>query len=132
MSADDRDRGTATDYIEPGPPAADSAGRGLESVHVTDRSLVTDESPSIRELESKRKRLRYRSCNRGMKETDLLLGRFADRHLASFDARQLARYEALLRESDPDILAWIAGRETPPVEHDNDVTKLLLDFKYYE
>lgn len=93
---------------------------------------MTEESPSIRELESKRKRLRYRSWNRGMKETDLLLGRFADRHLDSFDARQLARYEALLRESDPDILAWIAGREAPPAEHDNDVTKLLLDFKYYE
>lgn len=67
-----------------------------------------------------------------MKETDLLLGRFADRHLESFDARQLALYDALLAESDPDILAWIVGRERPPAEHDNDVTELLFSFKYYE
>ena len=67
-----------------------------------------------------------------MKETDLLLGRFADSHVASFDARQLALYEALLQESDPDILAWIVGRESPPAKHDNDVMKSLLNFKFYE
>ncbi len=93
---------------------------------------MTDESPSLQALESQRKRLRYRSRNRGTKETDLLLGRFADRHLEAFDPGQLARYDALLQESDPDILAWITGREAPPAEHDNDVTKLLLDFKFYE
>ena len=93
---------------------------------------MTDESPSIDESEAKRRRLRHRSRNRGTKETDLLLGRFASRHLGAFDDRQLARYEALLKESDPDILAWIAGRESPPPEHDNDVTKLLLKFRYYE
>ena len=93
---------------------------------------MTDESPPINESEAKRRRLLYRSRNRGTKETDLLLGRFASRHLEAFDDRQLARYEALLRESDPDILAWIAGREAPPPEHDNDVMKFLLEFKYYE
>lgn len=67
-----------------------------------------------------------------MKETDLLLGRFADSQVESFDARQLALYEAILQESDPDILAWIAGRESPPAKHDNDVMNLLLSFKFYE
>lgn len=90
---------------------------------------MTDENPPIDESEAKRKRLRHRSRNRGTKETDLLLGRFADRHLEGFDDRQLARYEALLGESDPDVLAWISGRGTPPPEHDNDVMKLLLEFK---
>ena len=67
-----------------------------------------------------------------MKETDLILGRFADRHLDSFDARQLALYDALLRESDPDILAWATGREQPLAAHDNDVMKLLFYFKFHE
>ena len=93
---------------------------------------MTDGSPPIDESEAKRKRLRHRSRNRGTRETDLLLGRFANRHLEGFDDRQLARYEALLEESDPDILAWISGRETPPPEHDNDVMKLLLEFKDHE
>ena len=67
-----------------------------------------------------------------MKESDLLLGRFADSHAGSFDARQLVLYEALLQESDPDILSWIAGRESPPAKHDNDVMNLLLNFKFYD
>lgn len=93
---------------------------------------MTDESPPIDESEAQRKRLRHRSRNRGTKESGLLLGRFADRHLEGFDGRQLARYEALLGESDPDVLAWISGREPPPPEHDNDVMKLLLEFKRHE
>lgn len=93
---------------------------------------MTDESAPIDESEAKRRRLRHRSRNRGTREADLLLGRFASRHLEAFDDRQLACYEALLGESDPDILAWIAGRAAPPPEHDNDVTKLLLEFRHHE
>lgn len=80
----------------------------------------------------KRKRLRYRSWNRGMKETDLLLGRFADHHLASFDERQLGHYDDLLEENDPDILAWIIGDQELPPKHRNDVTDLLRSFKFHE
>ncbi len=93
---------------------------------------MTDESAPIDESEAKRKRLLHRSRNRGTKEAGLLLGRFASRRLEAFDDRQLACYEALLRESDPDVMAWIAGREAPPPEHDNDVMKSLLEFKYHE
>ncbi|MBH61440.1 MAG: succinate dehydrogenase assembly factor 2 [Alphaproteobacteria bacterium] len=67
-----------------------------------------------------------------MKETDLLLGRFADKHLQFFDSRQLTLYEAILSENDPEILGWIAGREDLPAKHNNDVSKLLLKFKFYE
>jgi antitoxin CptB len=83
-------------------------------------------------IEVRRKRLRYRSWNRGLKETDLILGRFADRHLLGFDAWHLDRYEALLEESDPDIFAWVARREPLPERHDNAVLKLLLKFKFYD
>tara|TARA_A100001037_G_scaffold108280_1_gene98558 strand:+ start:6552 stop:7067 length:516 start_codon:yes stop_codon:yes gene_type:complete len=93
--------------------------------------VTSDKSPP-EDLETIRKRLRFRSWNRGMKETDLLLGRFADKHLQSFDSRQLALYEAILSENDPEILSWIAGREDLPAKHNNDVSKLLLKFKFYE
>ena len=58
----------------------------------------------------RRKRLRFRSWHRGTKEIDLLLGTFADRHLADFSDEQLAAYEALMLESDPDLFEWITGR----------------------
>lgn len=78
--------------------------------------------------EIRRKRLSFRSWHRGTRESDLILGRFADAHLDRFDGAQLSRYEALLDCPDADIFDWVSGRTTPPPEHDNDVTRLLLSF----
>jgi len=78
----------------------------------------------------RRKRLLFRSWHRGTREADLVLGSFADRHLAGFDAAQLDRYEALLAVADPDLFDWIAGRAAPPPAHDHDVTRLLIAFQY--
>ena len=65
-------------------------------------------------LTIRRKRLLHQSRYRGRREGDLLLGGFADRHLASLSAAQLDRYEALLQESDQDLLAWLSGRQPAP------------------
>ena len=60
------------------------------------------------------KRLIYRSCNRGCKETDLLLGRFATKQLAGLAASELDEYERLIEESDADIFAWLTGKLPTP------------------
>jgi antitoxin CptB len=78
-------------------------------------------SPEIR-----RKRLSFRSWHRGTRESDLILGRFTDAHLAGFDDGQLDRYEALLDCTDADIFDWVSGRAAPPPEYDHDVTRLLI------
>ena len=79
-------------------------------------------------LAVRRKRLLMQSRRRGMRETDLLLGAFADRHLAAFTADQLDRYEALLGCPDADLIAWIAGGRVPEA-YDHDVMKLLKNIK---
>jgi len=65
------------------------------------------------------KRLRMRSWRRGMRETDLLLGGFADERLAGLNPAQLAEYEALLEENDQDLYLWIVaasdGQQQAPV-----------------
>jgi antitoxin CptB len=76
----------------------------------------------------RRKRLSFRSWHRGTRESDLILGRFADAHLAGFDEKQLDRYEALLDCADADIFDWITGRAAIRSEYDTDVTRLLLAF----
>jgi len=76
----------------------------------------------------KRKQLIFRSWHRGMREIDLMLGRFADAHVPQFDAGQLAAYDRLLKNSDPDIYNWITGQEPVPPAEDNDVAALLLEF----
>jgi len=82
------------------------------------------------ELDTRRKRLLFRSWHRGTKEADLLLGSFAERHLADLTPAQVDRYEALLEIDDADLLAWIAGRALPDPGRDSDVLRLLLAFKY--
>ncbi len=82
------------------------------------------------DIDIRRKRLRFRSWHRGTREMDLLLGRFADAHLAAMDSAQLDRYEALLLESDPDLYAWITGKVAPPATLDHDVMTLLRQFKF--
>ncbi len=78
----------------------------------------------------RRKRLLFRSWHRGTRESDLILGRFAEAHLGGFDQAQLDRYEALLECADADLYDWVAGRTPPPPGQDNDVMRLLLAYSY--
>jgi len=81
-------------------------------------------------LDARRKRLLFRSWHRGTKEADLLLGSFAERHLADFTPAQLERYEGLLALEDADLWDWISGRAPAPANHDSDVLRMLLAFQY--
>ena len=81
-------------------------------------------------LDIRRKRLLFRSWHRGTREADLLLGSFAESHLAGFDGTRLAEFEALLELPDADLFDWINGRSAPPPQYDTDVTRLLLAFRY--
>jgi len=87
-------------------------------------------SDPVETLETRRKRLLFRSWHRGTREMDLLLGRFAERHLATFSERQLTLFEEMLEHGDPDLYAWLAGQDTPPPALDHDVMKLFINFKY--
>lgn len=59
------------------------------------------------------KRLTYRSWHRGCKETDLILGRFADTRLSGLTPELLDAFERLLDEDDADIWGWLTGKSTP-------------------
>jgi antitoxin CptB len=64
--------------------------------------------------EARLKRMRMRSWRRGTKEMDLVLGPWADQHLAALDEATLAIYDVLLEENDQDLMAWILGQSAPP------------------
>lgn len=64
--------------------------------------------------EARLKRMAMRSWRRGTKEMDLILGPWADAHLAGLDAARLQVYDRLLEENDQDLMAWILGQATPP------------------
>ena len=64
--------------------------------------------------EARLKRMAMRSWRRGTKEMDLVLGPFAEAHLAGMDAETLDAYDALLNENDQDLLPWVLGQAQPP------------------
>jgi antitoxin CptB len=64
--------------------------------------------------EARLKRMRMRSWRRGTKEMDLVLGPWADAHLATLGEEELALYDALLEENDQDLMAWILGQSPTP------------------
>ena len=68
-------------------------------------------------LDEWRKRLRFRAWHRGTRELDLIMGKFADRHMDTLDENELAAFEALLEENDVEVFGWVAGRAEPPEQH---------------
>jgi len=45
---------------------------------------------------------------------DLILGPFADAHLAGMTEAQLAQYDQVLDENDQDLLPMMMGQSLPP------------------
>lgn len=82
------------------------------------------------DIEIWRKRLTFRSWHRGTKEMDLLMGSFADRHIAGFSAAELAQYEDVLGHNDPDLYSWITGAEKVPANLATPVLGKLLTHRF--
>ena len=85
--------------------------------------------PTAESRETRLRRLVYQSSYTGMKETDLLLGRFAKLHLHGLTDDELGQYEALLDAGDDRIYAWVVAGEPAPQMHDNRVLDLIKEFK---
>jgi antitoxin CptB len=81
------------------------------------------------DLETRRKRLLYRSVYRGNKENDILLGQFARAHIAEFGADELDQYERLLARGDNDIFDWVTGQAEVPPDEDTPVLRRLQAFR---
>lgn len=69
----------------------------------------------------RQRRILYRSWHRGMREMDLILGRFADAQIASLAESELDDYERLLEAPDADVLGWVTGAEETPSLYDTPV-----------
>jgi antitoxin CptB len=68
----------------------------------------------MEDSETLRKRLLYQSQHRGMREMDLLLGRFAQRSLPSMSWQDLKRFEALLALPDDELYGLFFDTISPP------------------
>ena len=78
--------------------------------------------------ELRRRRLKFRVWHRGMREVDLILGRFADARLAGMATSDLDAFEALLDTPDQDVLAWVLGEAPVPSDQDTPFLRNLIAF----
>lgn len=81
-------------------------------------------------MDDHRRKLRFRAWRRGFREMDLIMGQFADAHIASMSADELCDFEKLLAVPDWDVYAWILGRQTVPDNHASSVLDRLIAFRY--
>lgn len=89
---------------------------------------MTGTTRSSEGLDLRRRKLLFRAWHRGMREMDLIMGGFADAHLARMNEGELAELERLIELPDRDLLAWITGEEAVPPELDGTVFRDLRDF----
>lgn len=65
-------------------------------------------------LDTRRRKLLFRSWHRGMREMDLILGSFADAEIATLSDAELDDYERLLDVADTILLPWMTGEQAAP------------------
>ena len=80
------------------------------------------------DMDTRRKRLVYRSNYRGFKEADLILGGYAKAHIDTMTDAEVLMFEDLLNAKDHDIYGWIMGTLDAPANYDTTLLKNLRAF----
>ena len=89
---------------------------------------MTGTARSSEGLDTRRRRLLFRCWHRGMREMDLIMGRFADAAVEQLTSDELAEFEHLMEAPDRELLAWITGEAEVPPEYDTALFHRLRDF----
>ncbi len=86
---------------------------------------------SSADLDPRRRKILFRSWHRGMRENDLIMGRFADTEIGSLSEAELDAFEALIEVLDRDLISWITGEAQVPSNYDTDVFRRLKAFHHH-
>jgi antitoxin CptB len=79
-------------------------------------------------LDPRRRRLLFRAWHRGIREMDLILGRFADAAIAELSDTELDDLERLMERPDPELYAWVSGEMPVPPGYDTGLFRRLRTF----
>ncbi len=83
-------------------------------------------------LDPWRRKLLFRSWHRGIREMDLIMGRFADAEIGGLSEAELDEFERLIDVLDRDLLSWITGEAQVPENYDTPVFRQLKAFHHHE
>jgi antitoxin CptB len=79
-------------------------------------------------LDVRRRKLLFRAWRRGVREMDLIVGRFADAHIDAFDDGALDDFERLIEVPNAELYSWVTGDGKIPADHDTAVLRQLIGF----
>ena len=94
--------------------------------------LVTESTISSAGLDDRRRAAFYRAWHRGMREMDILYGKFADAELAKLSDEELGQFETLMDLPDRDVLMFITGEAPTPTHYDTPLFKKLKAFHTHD
>ena len=81
-------------------------------------------------LDERRRKLKFRAWRRGFREMDLLMGSFADAHIAALDDADLSEFERLLATPDWEVYAWLIGQKAVPNNFESALLTRMMEFRY--
>ncbi|KOO25478.1 succinate dehydrogenase assembly factor [Chrysochromulina tobinii] len=74
-----------------------------------------------------RRRLLYRSKQRGWLEMDIMLGDWAAANLQKLDSVKLQQFQEIIDMENPDLFRWLTGQAPIPAEMNNPVLRTLVE-----
>lgn len=90
---------------------------------------MTGTTRSSHGLDDRRKRLLFRCWHRGIREMDLILGRFADAEIANLGDVEMDDLERLLEIPDQDMYAAITGQQPLPPDEAGPLFERIKTFR---
>lgn len=87
---------------------------------------------SSADLDPRRRKILFRAWHRGMREMDLIMGRFADDAIAGFSDAELDEFERLIEVLDRDLLSWVTGEAPVPANYDTELFRRLRAFHQHD
>lgn len=84
----------------------------------------------MNKINSLKKKIKYRSEYRGIKEMDLLLGKFVKEYIDTLNYDELLKLYEILEIDDDIIFKWYSNLNHEKSIPKNKISKLLKDFKY--
>ncbi len=84
------------------------------------------------DLDTRRRRLRFRAWHRGTREMDLLMGRFADSELGALPEAEIDELERLMEAPDRDVFSWLTGELDLPGNYDTPVFHRIRAFHKHD
>lgn len=74
----------------------------------------------------------FRAWRRGVRETDLIVGRFADAYIDTLDDAALDDFERLIEVPNAELYAWVIDAALVPVEYRTEVLTKLRAFHEHQ